>query len=171
MLDNAKISEDEVEVIAEAVAKRSWWKNPALYIPVITAVLSSPVVMTLLPGKVQPVEAQIVPQQQQQVTPQQFPQNVDRPRYNGQGQWQSRRPRNATVLIDSDLRKGPNSKKSPVIHLAEGARLIYSNCNQFPEVVEDMEGKWCEGLYKDDTGKTHKGWVFTAYLHTEREGS
>jgi hypothetical protein len=166
MLDKPKISEDEVEVIAEAVAqreKRSWWKNPALYIPVITAVLGSPVVLALLPAKVESVEAR--------TDPQQIAQKAERTSSNRP--WQARRygPRNATVIMASDLRKGPNPKKNPVIHLAEGARVIYSNCNQFPEVVEEMEGKWCEGTYRDDKGKTHHGWVFTAYLHTEREES
>jgi hypothetical protein len=168
MLDGPKISEDEVEVIAEAVAKRdkkSWWKNPALYIPLITAVLGSPVVLALLPAaKVeQPVEAKTIPVE--------ISQKAERTRENRP--WQSRRngPKTATVIMPSDLRKGPNPKKIAVIHLAEGARVIYSNCNQFPDVVEEMEGKWCEGIYKDDTGKTHKGWIFTAYLHTEREES
>ncbi len=163
MLDNAKISEDQVEVIAEAVAKRSWWKNPALYIPVITAVLGSPVVLALLPAKVETAEPKPVAQQ--------FAQKAERTGYNRT--WQSRRdePKSATVIMASDLRKGPNPRKDRVIHLAEGARLVYKNCNRYPEVVDEMEGKWCEGTYLDKVGKPHHGWIFTAYLHTDTEES
>ncbi|HEV7646290.1 MAG TPA: hypothetical protein VGO50_20315 [Pyrinomonadaceae bacterium] len=164
MLDNAKISEDQVEVIAEAVARRSWWKNPALYIPVITAVLGSPVVLALLPAKVETAEPK-------NTAPQQFAQKAERRGYDGT--WQSRRnePKTATVVMASDLRKGPNLKKNPVIHLAEGAKLVYKNCNRYPEMVDEMEGKWCEGTYLDKAGKPHHGWIFTAYLHTDTEES
>ena len=200
MIKHSVLNTGEIEVIADAVAealareatlketsaretgadddkKSSWWKKPAVFIPVLTALLGSPVVLHLVTAQAEPAQSPPAASYAGMTGP--APQNIE---FGGRGQGGQRnqgrqgaqgrysdRPFMARVTMTIPLRPGPGDKSGSIVMLEKGAALKISTCRRNPVVIDEMEGRWCQATYKDEQGKSHLGWVFNAYLNNDTE--
>jgi hypothetical protein len=161
--------ETEVEVESEAEAEESkrtpWWKKLSVVIPVITGMIGT---LTTFLALVLPLMVASKPAPSHDPTPPPvylIPQASAATPVPTSTRRRDSRAYMAIVSTPAGLymRSGPNEKTNSIIKLEQGAQVKVSKCRS-TVYIGDIEGQWCQTMYKDGDGNSHRGWMFNAYL-------